>query len=92
MGISLHSELEPIGHTHKQHLHASLAVLLASQAQKRSYDDAFKLKAVEDAERQPTELLLESLRLIMTYIHAVIILRKFFVAALIQSPPSNNRC
>ena len=67
MGISLHSELEPIGHTHKQHLHASLAVLLASQAQKRLYDDAFKLTAVEDAERQPTELLLESLRLIMTY-------------------------
>ena len=42
--LSPHFLLEPIGHTHKQCPHVSLAVLLASQVQKRSYDDAFKLK------------------------------------------------
>ena len=49
--LLLHFELEPIDHTHKQCPCASLAVLLASQMQKRLYDDAFKQKAMEDSEK-----------------------------------------
>ena len=52
-----------------------MLVLLTSQAQKRSYDDAFKLKVVEDAEKTTSRAAARKFKLDHgVYMHTVIML------------------